>query len=53
MRTMGSIVRIWSREFVKYGRKGIASTETKKFMVINKKYDDRKNRMIFDLMELT
>jgi hypothetical protein len=52
-RTLGSTVQIWSKEFVKFRRRGIATSETKTCMVMSKKYDRTKNRMVFDLLELT
>lgn len=53
MRTKGSAVQIWSREFCRFRRRGIALSETMKFMVLSKKIDRARNRMIFDLVELT
>ena len=52
-RTIGSIVRINSREIAKFRRRGIANSETVSFMITSKKYDQGNNRMKFDLMELT
>lgn len=51
--TKGAVVQIWSKEFCKFKRRGIALSETLKFMIISKKLDRNKNKMIFDLMELT
>lgn len=53
MRTLGSVVRIWSPEFAKFRRRGIALSESLKFMIISKKLDRTKNRMVFSLLELT
>lgn len=53
MRTVGSVIQFHSKEFVKLGRVGIAPSETKKFMITKKKYNRGKNRMEFDLLELT
>ncbi len=53
MRTLGSVVTIYSKEYARYGRRGIAESEAVKFMVIKKSYDRGKNRMVFDLLELT
>ena len=53
MRTLGSVVTVWSKEFCKFKRRGIALSETMKFMVLSKKPDRTKNRMVFSLLELT
>jgi len=53
MRTLGSVVQVYSVEFCKFRRRGIALSESLKFMIISKKYDQAANRMRFDLMELT
>jgi hypothetical protein len=52
LRTLGSVVRVWSPEFAKLGRRGIAPSESKTCMVISKKLDRGKNRMVFNLLEL-
>lgn len=52
MRTLGSVVQVWSREFCMFKRRGIALSESMKFMIIGKRYDNSKNRMVFDLMEI-
>ena len=51
--TQGSVVQIWSKEFAKFRRRGIALSETLTFMVMSKKLDRAKNRVVFKLMELT
>jgi len=53
MRTQGSIVTIWSKRFTKFKRRGIALSETKKFMVLSKKLNDARTQCIFNLVELT
>jgi hypothetical protein len=53
VRTLGSVVRVWSPEFAKFRRRGIALSESIKFMITSKKLDRAKNRMVFSLLELT
>jgi hypothetical protein len=53
LRSLGDVVRVYSNEVCKLGRRGIAQSESVKFLITSKKYDQAKNRMIFDLMELT
>lgn len=53
MRGLGSVVRVWSKEFCKFKRRGIALSESIRFMVTKQVYDQGKNKMIFDLLELT
>lgn len=51
-RGQGSVIQIHSKEFCKYRRRGIALSETLKFMVTLPRYDQGRNRMSFDLVEL-
>lgn len=53
MRTLGSVVTVTSEEVAKFRRRRIAESETVKFMVTKKTYAREKDRMVFDLMELT
>ena len=53
MRTQGSVVTIWSKRFTKFRRRGIALSESKKFMVLSKKLDNSRTKCIFNLVELT
>lgn len=53
VRTLGSVISYTSPEFAKFKRRGIAPSETKTFMLLSKKWDRGKNRMVFDLLELT
>lgn len=52
MRTLGSVVTVYSEEYARYKRRGIAESEAVKFMVIKKQYDRGRNKMVFDLVEL-
>jgi hypothetical protein len=49
----GSVIQYHSREFVKYGRRGIQPSEVKKFMITLPRHDQKTNKMVFDLVELT
>jgi hypothetical protein len=51
--TKGAVVQVWDPEFAKFKRRGIALSEILKFMVISKKPDRGRNRMVFSLLELT
>jgi len=53
IRGLGSVVRIWSKEFAKFKRRGIALSETLRFMITKQIYDQGKNRVLFDLLEIT
>jgi hypothetical protein len=53
MLTKGAVVQVWDPEFAKFKRRGIALSEILKFMVISKKPDRGRNRMVFSLLELT
>jgi hypothetical protein len=49
----GDIVSFSSPEFAKWKRRGIALSETLPFMITRSQHDKGRNRMVFDLMELT
>ncbi len=53
MRTIGSVVQVWDPEFAKFERKGIALSETLKFMILKKNLLRDRNRVSCDLLELT
>lgn len=53
IRRQGDVVRVWSRRFTKFKRRGIALSETLRFMILNGKLNDGRGRMVFDLLELT
>jgi len=53
MRNKGAVVQVWDPEFAKFKRRGIALSEILKFMIISKKPDRGRNRMVFSLLELT
>jgi len=53
VRACGDVVQLWSKEFVRFKRNGIALSETLRFMITSKQYNRGENRMLFDLMELT
>jgi hypothetical protein len=52
-RGLGSVIRVWSKELAKYGRRGIAPSESKRFMITKQDYDQAANRVRVDLLELT
>lgn len=51
-RGTGAVVRIISNEFVAKGQRGILPAETRKFMLLGPKYNQAKNRMVTDLVQL-
>lgn len=53
IRTLGAVITFTSPAFAKLGRRGIAESEIKKFMILSKKIDRGRNRIVFSLIELT
>lgn len=52
-RGVGAVVQVYSDEFYKFRRRKIALSETVRFMVIKQQYDQNKNIVLADLLELT